>query len=178
MAEILQEKWLKGVAVTTTCLAVMTAIAASRGTACVSKTQLLTAIESSQWAYYQAKSIKQNLSETQKEAFEVAVPGAVNAEQKALYEKKIATVTQDISRYNTEKNQIRKDAEETGLTNKLLGKKGNYFSGSVVFFQIAIMLSSVGALLKKKFMWVIGLIFGVIAMVLLGYGLLLQPLLF
>ena len=65
MTEVLQEKWIKGVVVTTTCLAVMTAIAAARGTACVAKTQLLTAIESSKWAYYQAKSIKQNLAESQ-----------------------------------------------------------------------------------------------------------------
>jgi hypothetical protein len=97
MAEILQEKWMRGVAVTTTCLAVMTAIAASRGTACVSKTQLLTAIESSKWAYYQAKSIKQNLAETQKNAFEVEILGAANSEQKLLYAEKLNTVTAEIS---------------------------------------------------------------------------------
>ena len=178
MAEILQEKWMKGVAVTTTCLAVMTAIAASRGTACVSKTQLLTAIESSKWAYYQAKSIKQNLAETQKNSFEVEVLGAANAGQKALYEEKLNTAIAEISRYDNEKNQIRQEAEDTGTKNKLLGKKGNFFSAAVVFFQIAIMLSSVGALLKKKYLWIIGLAFGTIAAVLLGYGLFLQPLLF
>jgi hypothetical protein len=40
------------------------------------------------------------------------------------------------------------------------------------------MLSSVSALLKKKFMWIIGLVFGTIATVLLSYGLFLKPLLF
>jgi hypothetical protein len=40
------------------------------------------------------------------------------------------------------------------------------------------MLSSVSALLKKKFMWVVGLFFGAIAVVLLAYGLFMQPLLF
>lgn len=59
-----------------------------------------------------------------------------------------------------------------------MAKKGNFFSGSVVFFQIGIMLSSVSALLKKKFMWILGLAFGAIAIVLLGYGLFLHPLLF
>lgn len=178
MTELLPEKWLRGVAVTTTCLAVMTAIAASRGTACGAKTQLLTAVENSKWAYYQAKSIKQNLMETQKNALEVDVLGAVNAEQKAAYDEKLATATSEISRYDTEKNQIRKEAEDTAAKNKLLAVKGNFFSGSVVFFQIGIMLSSVSALLKRKYMWFIGLTFGVIAITLLGYGLFLQPLLF
>jgi len=178
MSELLSEKWMKGVAVTTTCLAVMTAIAAARGTACVSKTQLLTAIESSKWAYYQAKSIKENLAETQKNGFEVEILGAVNDQQKALYEEKLQTAILEIRRYDLEKNQIRKEAEDTAATNKLLARKGNFFSAAVVFFQIAIMLSSVSALLKKKFMWVIGLGFGVIAVVLLGYGPFLPPLLF
>jgi hypothetical protein len=178
MTEVLQEKWIKGVVITVTCLAVMTAIAAARGGACGAKTQLLTAIEGSKWAYYQAKSIKQNLAETQKNAFEVEVLGAANADQKALYVNKLTTVIQEISRYNAEKNQIKKEAEDTAALNKLVAKKGNFFSGSVVFFQIGIMLSSVSALLKRKFMWILGLAFGTIAAVLLGYGLFLPPLLF
>jgi len=178
MAELLPEKWMRGVAITTTCLAVMTSIAASRGTACGAKTQLLTAVENSKWAYYQAKSIKQNLMETQKNAFEVEILGATNAEQKAAYEDKLKIAGQEIIRYNNEKNDIRKEAEETGATNRLLGKKGTFFSGSVVFFQIAIMLSSVSALLKRKYMWFIGLVFGAIAITFLGYGLFLKPLLF
>jgi hypothetical protein len=178
MADMFAEKWMKGVAITATCLAVMTAIAAARGTACVSKTQLLTAVEASNWAYYQAKSIKQNLAETQKNAFEVEILGAANIEQKSAYAEKLGIVTQEISRYDSEKNAIKKEAEDTAAMNKALAVKGNYFSAAVVFFQIGIMLSSVSALLKKKFMWIIGLAFGAIACVLLGYGLFLQPLLF
>ncbi len=178
MAELLAEKWMKGVAITTTCLAVMTAIAASRGAACVTRTQLYTALEASKWAYYQAKSIKQNLVESQKNAFEVDVLGATNVEQKAAYVEKLKASAQEIQRYDSEKNQIRQEAEELAHKNKLLARKGNYFSAAVVFFQIAIMLSSVSALLKKKFMWIFGLVFGSIAIVLLGYGLFLQPLLF
>lgn len=178
MADLLPERWMKGVAITTTCLAVMTSIAASRGGACGTKSQLLTAIENSNWAYYQAKSIKQNLMETQKNAFEVEIFGVSNPEQRAVYEEKINTATREAGRYNTEKNDIRKMAEEAGATNKLIGRKGSFFSGSVVFFQIAIMLSSVSALLKKRYMWIIGLLFGAIAIVLLGYGLFMKPLLF
>ncbi|MDD5347100.1 MAG: DUF4337 domain-containing protein [Candidatus Omnitrophica bacterium] len=178
MADMFQEGWMKGVAVTTTCLAVMTAIAASRGTACVNKTQLLTAIEGSQWAYYQAKSIKQNLVETQKNSFEVEALGAANPGQYAAYNAKLQSAVEEAARYAKEKDEIKAKAEETGVQNRLLNRKGSFFSGSVVFFQIAIMLSSVAALLKKRYMWIFGLVFGVIATGLLGYGLFLKPLLF
>jgi hypothetical protein len=178
MADMFQEKWMKGVAVTTTCLAVMTAIAASRGTACSSKTQLLTSIEGSKWAYYQAKSIKQNLAESQKNAFEVEALGAANPEQKAAFENKLQTVTADISRYDKEKNAIKQEAEEVGTENGLLNTKGSRFSGAVVFFQIGIMLSSVAALLKRKSLWISGCVFGAIATVFLINGLMLKPLLF
>lgn len=178
MAEILPEKWMKGVAVTVTCLAVLTAIAAARSGACAGKTQILTAVESSKWAYYQAKSIKQNLAESQQNAFEVEKLGVVGEEQKRVYESKLKAVEQEIIRYGAEKDQIRQEAEETAAKNKKLATKGNFFSGSVVFFQIGIMLSSVSALLKKKYMWIIGLFFGTIAMILLGYGLFMRPWLF
>ena len=178
MAEAMQEKWIRGVVITTTCLAVMTAIAAARGGACGAKTQLLTAIESSKWAYYQAKSIKQNLAESQKNAFEVEMLGAANPEQQALYAEKLKATTGEISRYDAEKNEIRKEAEDTAAKNKLIARKGNFFSASVVFFQLGIMLSSVSALLRKKFMWIVGLLFGALATVLLAYGLFLKPLLF
>lgn len=178
MAEILQEKWMRGVAITTTCLAVMTAIASARGTACVSKTQLLSTAEAGKWAYYQAKSIKQNLIEVQQNAFQVEALGASTPEQRALYAEKLAVIGAEARRYEDEKNAIRREAEETARTNALLARKGNFFSAAVVFFQIAIMLSSVSALLKRRFMWIVGLLFGAIAAVLLGYGLFLQPLLF
>ncbi|HOX54314.1 MAG TPA: DUF4337 family protein [Candidatus Omnitrophota bacterium] len=178
MAEILPEKWMKGVAITATVLAVMTAIAASRGAACGAKTQLLTAIEGSKWAYYQAKSIKQNLAETQKNAFEVDALGALTVEQKALLDQKLNTVTSEIERYGQEKEQIKQEAEAVGLENAAVGKKASRFSAAVVLFQIAIMLTSVSALIKRKEMWLIGIIFGLIAAVLLTQGLIIKPLLF
>ena len=71
MADILPEKWMKAVAVTTTILAVVASIASSRSAFFIAKAQLLTALEGSQWAYYQAKSIKQDLYETQQKVFQI-----------------------------------------------------------------------------------------------------------
>jgi len=171
MADILPEKWMKGVAVTTTILAVCASIAGSRGTACVAKNQLLTSMEGSQWAYYQAKSIKQNMAETQRKAFEVDKLGAQNADQLALFEKELATYKSEIARYDKEKNEIKKGAEDLGKANGVVNRRGNQFSLSVVFFQIGIMLSSVSALVKRKELWFIGTVFGIVGFVFLANGL-------
>lgn len=178
MSEFLQEKWLKMVAVTTTVLAILTAITAARGGACGAKIQLFTAVAGSKWSYYQAKSIKENLAETQKRFISVNSLGSTTPEQKSALEAMLKGVDGEIARYDKEKNEIRKDAEVVEIQNNLLYKKASWFSLTIVFFQIAIMMSSVSALLKRKEMWVTGLVIGVIATVFLGFALFLPPVLF
>ena len=52
-------------------------------------------------------------------------------------------------------------------------KKGSQFSLAVVFSQIGIMLSSVGALIKRKDMWIVGIVIGAVSLVFLANGFLL-----
>ena len=173
MADLLQEKWMKGVAVTTTVLAVVASIASSRAGYFTAKAQLLTALEGSKWAYYQAKSIKQNLAEIQQTAFEVEALGATTPAQKDLLDNKLNAYTVDIARYAKEKDDIKKEAEATGKENAVVNRRGSQFSLSVVFAQIGIMLSSVGALIKRRDMWITGLMIGGVAIVYLANGFLL-----
>jgi hypothetical protein len=170
MADLLPEKWMKGVAITTTVLAVLTAIASSRGSACTARTQILTALEGSQWAYFQAKSIKQHMTQSEKDVFQMQAAALATSAQKDLVDNKIKSLDSEIARYDKEKNALQIQAEKTGKDNGIVGRKGNLYSMSVVFFQIGIMLSSVGALLKRKEMWVVGLLFGLVAMGYLANG--------
>ena len=170
MADILPEKWMKGVAITTTILAVLTAIASSRAAHAVAEAQILTAKEGSQWAFYQAKSIKGNLAEIQRGIFEVEFLGATTPSQKTLFEKNLGAAQSLIARYEQEKNQIKKEAEDIAKENNKTHRGGAQYNLSVVFFQIGIMLSSVSALLKRKEMWVIGVLFGCVAAVYLANG--------
>ena len=173
MADLLPEKWMKGIAVTTTVLAVVASIASSRSSFFTAKAQLLTALEGSQWSYYQAKSIKQNLYETQLKAFQVEMLSTATPGQKELLSKDLQDYAQDIARYDKEKAEIKKGAEATNKENALTVRRGSQFSLAVVFSQIGIMLSSVGALLKRKEMWIVGLIIGVISIIFLANGFLL-----
>jgi hypothetical protein len=173
MADILPEKWMKGVAITTTVLAVCASIAGSRSAVCVARNQLLTSLEGSTWAYYQAKSIKQTLLETQRKAFEAEVIGNKNAEQKVFLEKELQSSAAEIERYGKEKDQIQKDAKTVASDNAVVADRSKQFTLSVVFFQIGIMLSSVSVLVKRKEMWVAGVVFGLIGLFFLANGLLL-----
>jgi hypothetical protein len=58
MPEAPKETWIQMVALTTTILAVLAAIASMRASSYSTKVQLATTREANQWAYYQAKSIK------------------------------------------------------------------------------------------------------------------------
>lgn len=170
---IIKEKWMQGIAITTTVLAVVAAIGSSRSAYFIAKAQLLTAQEGSQWSYFQAKSIKQNLMEMQKKSFEIQLLGSTSPEQRAAYSKDIDDASANIVRYDAEKADIKKQAESTNTENALVVRRGSQFSLSVVFAQIGIMLSSVGALLKRRDMWIVGLIIGAISIVFLANGFLL-----
>src|SRR5258708_35350693 len=124
MADILPEKWMKGIAMTTTVLAVVASIASSRSAFFTAKAQLLTALEGSQWSYYQAKSIKQNLAETQQKAFQINILGATTSEQKELLSKDLQEYSQNIVRYDKEKADIKKQAEGTNKENALVVRRG------------------------------------------------------
>jgi hypothetical protein len=173
MSDIVVPKWLKGVAVTTTILAVSAAIVGSRGTACVAQIQLLTSREGSAWAYYQAKSVKQNLAEIESKVFLIDSVGSLTAEQKDLLKKELDDSAAKIARYETEKNEIKTQAENLAKENAVVARRGNQFSLSVVFIQIGIMLSSVAALINRKSLWMLGLVSGAVGLVFMANGFLL-----
>jgi hypothetical protein len=164
---------MKGIAMTTTVLAVVAAIASSRSSFFVAQAQLLTATEGSQWAYYQAKSIKQNLFDIQQKTFEINMLGATTQDQKDLMTRNILEYTKDIAKYDKEKADIKAQAEATDKENGIVVRRGSQFSLAVVFAQIGIMLSSVGALLKRKEIWILGLAIGSVSLVFLANGFLL-----
>ena len=164
---------MRGVAVTTTILAVLTAIVSSRSNNCVAETQLLTSEDAMQWAYFQSKSLKLQMLDVQKNILDVQLHGTINADQKKLIEDKIGVYDLDIAKYNKQKDTIEIKAKSLGRQKKVVGRKGNQFTLSAVLFQIAIMLSSVSALLQRKAMWIIGLVFGCVASVFFVNGFLL-----
>ena len=160
MAAEVQEKWLKWVALTTTILAVCAAIGSLKGGGFSTQVQLLTTKESNQWSFYQAKSLKLHICEMERDLLNIeTLKGDVPAVQ-TIIQGKIKTLEGNIIRYNKEKDEIKVQADAYSSQQGELKRHGGNFGLAVMFFQIAIMLSAIGSLLKQRAAWLVGLAIG------------------
>jgi hypothetical protein len=165
MVEEKKEPWLNYLALATVILAVCATLSTFRGGGFSSRSVLSQSHAANQWAYYQAKSIKGYLYELQKEKIELELKALGPKGPRALvdeYQKKIDFYAKNIKRYNEEKAQIEKDARNFETLRDDAQKHAQSFGIAVIFLQIAILLSSIAALMKKKRVWVIGLVTGAV----------------
>ena len=158
-----EDKWIKMVALTTTVIAVLTAIATMKSGGNTTKIQLLTTQEANKWSYFQAKSTKQHVTELQKDTLEI--DSLLGGSAGSLAKKKLETCKADIARYEQEKNQIKTEAEAVSSEINGLKRRSGNFGNSLLFFQIAILLSSVSVLFRIKYLWKFGLGSAVFALV-------------
>lgn len=141
--------WNKYLAITTAIIAVFAAIASLlsgsySNEAVLRKNDaiLMQSKASGQWNYYQAKGIKKNLAD-------------------AFYQQtNDPKLKADVDKYTKEQNDIQKQAQSfekqaasaNNESSRLLEKHHNE-ALSVTFFQIAIALSAMSALLRRKSFW-------------------------
>jgi hypothetical protein len=171
-----KDKWLNYLALTTVILAVCATLSTFKGGGYSTKSVLAQTQAANQWAYYQAKSIKGYLYEIQKEALELEYKKDKVKGAKVLateYEKKIEIYSQKLKKYDGEKAEIRKIAENWELARDDAKVHSDIFGKAVIFLQIAILLSSIAALLKKKYIWILGMGIGVVGLVYFANGFLL-----
>jgi len=165
-----KERWMQWVALTTTVLAVCAAISALKGGGYSTRVQLSTTQEVNKWSYFQSKSIKQHAVELHRDQLELIRLEAHSSEAQRLIEQSVAKANAELARYEQEKAQIKAEAEVIQKDEGELKRHAGAFGLAVMLLQIAIMLSSVGALLKKPATWVVGLGFGPLGLVSLGNG--------
>jgi hypothetical protein len=163
MAEEKKEPWLNYLALTTIILAVCATMATFKGGGFSTRSVLSQTQASDQWAFYQAKSIKGYLYEMQKDQYEMQVKSKGGAISPALaedYQRKIDGYATKIAKYETEKSKIQLDAKKLEAVRDDAQRHSQAFGVAVIFLQIAILLSSIAALLKKKYVWVLGVVIG------------------
>lgn len=173
MADGTKEPWLNYLALTTIILAVCATLATFKGGGFSTRSVMSQTQASDQWAFYQAKSIKGYIYEMQKDKLELELvalgpkaPHAVREE----YQKKIDGYGNKIAKYEGEKAQIQKDAKRLESIRDEAQKHSQAFGIAVIFLQIAILLSSVAALIKKKPVWLLGLAVGIAGIVYFANG--------
>jgi hypothetical protein len=173
MAEEKKEPWLNYLALTTVILAVCATLSTFKGGGFSTRSMLSQSKAASQWAYFQAKSIKGYLYELRKDELEMELKMLGSRTSKSLldeYGERIEFYSKNIKRYNEEKAEIQREAKKFESLNEDAQKHAQIFGIAVIFLQIAILLSSIAALMKKKMVWIVGLIVGVFGLIYFANG--------
>jgi hypothetical protein len=168
MADDKKEPWLNALALTTVILAVCATLSTFKGGGYSTRQMLSQAKASDQWAYYQAKGVKGDLYElTAANAVlqrKVLDPRA-SKDVQAAYDQVAADYAKRVARYKGEQEAIMAEARKLEDARDDAARHGAPFGYAVIFLQIAILLSSIAALLKRKPVWYLGLVVGVFGIV-------------
>jgi hypothetical protein len=168
MAEEKKEPWLNYLALTTVVFAVCATLSTLKGGGFSTRSVMSQSQASNQWSYYQAKSIKGYLYDLQKEKLELDLKSLKASGARPLaaeYRRKIDAYDQKIKKYDEEKTEIKKKAEELETRRDDAQTHSAAFGLAAMFLQIAILLSSIAALMKQKYFWFMGIGAGCVGLV-------------
>jgi len=168
MADDKKEPWLNWLALTTVILALCATMATFKGGGYSTKSVLTQTQASDQWAFYQAKSIKGYLYELHRDKLQLelkALGGTFAADAVMDYSNRISMAQAKIKKYEEEKVEIQNKAKNLEDFRNECGAHSSAFGMGVIFLQIAIVLSSIAALLKKKGLWYGALAVGILGIV-------------
>ena len=170
MAEEKKETWLGLVATTTILFAVCATLSTFKGGQHSTRAVLSQAKATNQWSYYQAKDIKGYLHELSKDALELSVLDAGAGPRAEAVHKKAAAYADKIAKYERQKEEIKQQAEAYDSAIAQAQEHSGAFGMAVIFLQIAILLSSVSALMKRKEIWYGGMAVGALGLVYFANG--------
>lgn len=168
MADEKKEPWLNYLALTTVIFAVCATLSTLKGGGFSTRSVIAQAQASDQWAYFQAKSIKGYLYDLQREKLELelkTVKGSAPRPVVAEYQAKIDAYKEKTKKYDEEKEEIKEKAEGLEKQRDDAKTHSGAFGLAALFLQIAILLSSIAALMKKKPLWVLGAALGSLGLV-------------
>lgn len=158
-----KEAWLNWLAITTIIMSASATLGSSKSAGFTSGAMMAQNKASDQWAYYQAKSIKQHSFELQKDILQVQLAQAP-ATTAAKFQTKLTEYDATIERYTKERKEVKADAERFESERDKSLKNGKLFGTAIIYLQIGITLSALAALLKKKPVWWLSLVVGIAGM--------------
>ena len=163
------------VALTTAIYAVMLAIASLGGSNAMKQLLLAQQQASDQWAFYQARVIREHLYRTQKLTAELALaePSALRGAERVKYEALAKRFADEEKRYNTEKKDVELEARKLEALRDHHRARDPYFEFGEVLLQIAIVSASVSILSTSRAMFFFSLILAVGGALLTANGFLL-----
>jgi len=173
MAEEKKEQWLNYLAFTTVVFAVCATLSTFKGGGFSTRSVLSQSQASDQWAYYQAKSIKSYLYQMQKDKLELELLNlqkGASDEAISAYKAKVASYKEKIETYEKEKTELQSKAKSLENVRDEAQLHSKAFGVAVIFLQIAILLSSIAGLMKKREVWYLGTVAGLVGLVYFADG--------
>ncbi len=147
--EIKGKTFTKRVALTTAIFAVILAITSLGGNNAMKEMLLAQQQASDQWAFYQAKVIREHLYRSQKLRLEADLlerGNLMKPESKDRLESMLKKMAEEEARYSTEKKAIEQEAKKLEHERDVNQNKDPYFDYGEVLLQIAIVMASVSIL--------------------------------
>jgi hypothetical protein len=140
------------VALTTAAYAVVLALGSLGGNNAMEDILLAQQEATNQWAYYQAKVIREHLNRGNKLLVEtqLADPSPLKGAEREKFEALAKKYADEEKRMNADKKDIEKDARKFEATRDLSKTKDTYFDFAEVFLQIAIVTSSISILAASR----------------------------
>lgn len=164
--------WLNYLSVTTVLIALCTTLSTYKGGNYSSQALLSEIKANDQWALYQSKSIKSYLYEIQLENLKSDLSSA-GGDKADTMKKRIRSYEQHVIKYKEDREQISREAKKLEADRDVSSNHSNAFGLAVVFLEISILLASIAALLKKKMLWYISMLPGMIGLLYFTNGFLL-----
>ena len=151
-------------ALTTAIYAVVLSIASLGGTNTVKEMLLAQQQSSDQWAFYQAKVIREHQYRGQKMLLEtqLAEPSSLKGAERAKVEALTQKFADEEKRYNGEKKEIEADAKKLERARDHRRDRHPYFEFGEVLLQIAIVSASVAILSTSRQMFWFSLVLAVL----------------
>ena len=164
-------------AISTVIIVVCATLSTFKGGGYSTRSLLYQTQASDQWAFYESKSLKSYIFEMQKDNLELQSQQnekfKVSADIQANYQKKIDFYSKKLEQYEEEKKKITLGAKKLEADRDDCKLHSSAFGIAVIFLQISILLSSISALAKKKYVWFLSLAVGLVGIIYFADGFLL-----
>lgn len=149
-AEHGNQNWVTWSALLSAILAVFAAVGALNAGHQVNEAMMHQMKASDTWAYFQAKGIKLSLVETRSEILE------------GLGKEPAGDLKGKSAQYEKDKEELKEKAEEHEKESEAHFKSHEIFATSVTFFQIAIAVTAIAVLARRKQFLLVALCFGAV----------------
>lgn len=150
----------KRVALTIAILAVILSFIGNRGDNAKTEAILKTNEATNKWGYFQAKSIKGQLSKIESDLLLNLSGANISEKTSALVEKLKA----DAERYESEKTEIKTEAEHLTTEARHESDINDHCDHAALFLQIGVVVCSVSILSGWRPFWLIGIGLGIVGM--------------